>query len=71
MAAQKVEHYEIATYGALGRIAQTLGHNQVAKILESTLAEEKHADKSLTELAENTVNIKGAEELAGDNFIKT
>jgi ferritin-like metal-binding protein YciE len=62
MAAQKVEHYEIATYGALARIAKTLGHDDIAKILESTLAEEKQADDSLTELAENTVNEEAAEE---------
>lgn len=62
MAAQKVEHYEIATYGALVRIAKTLGHDDVAKILESTLAEEKQADDSLTELAESSVNEEAAEE---------
>jgi len=63
MAGQKVEHYEIATYGALARVARTLGHHDVVKILESTLAEEKQADQSLTELAENTVNAEAAEEV--------
>jgi ferritin-like metal-binding protein YciE len=63
MAGQKVEHYEIATYGALARVARTLGHADVAKILESTLAEEKKADESLTELAESTVNKQAAEEV--------
>jgi ferritin-like metal-binding protein YciE len=62
MAAQKVEHYEIATYGALARIAKTLGHADVVTILETTLAEEKQADDSLTDLAENTVNDEAAEE---------
>jgi ferritin-like metal-binding protein YciE len=62
MAGQKVEHYEIATYGALARVAKTLGHNDVAKILESTLAEEKEADESLTDLAESKVNEMAAEE---------
>jgi len=62
MAGQKVEHYEIATYGALARIARTLGHDDVAKILESTLAEEKQADESLTDLAESSVNEEAAEE---------
>ena len=62
MAGQKVEHYEIATYGALARIAKTLGHDEVATILESTLAEEKEADESLTELAESSVNQEAAEE---------
>jgi ferritin-like metal-binding protein YciE len=56
MAGQKVEHYEIATYGGLAQLAKTLGHNDAAGILESTLAEEKEADQSLTALAENTVN---------------
>ena len=62
MAGQKVEHYEIATYGALARVARSLGHDEVVKILESTLAEEKEADESLTELAENSVNEEAAEE---------
>jgi ferritin-like metal-binding protein YciE len=63
MAAQKVEHYEIATYGALVRVARTLGHNDVAKILTTTLGEEKQADDSLTKLAETTVNAEAAEEV--------
>ena len=63
MAGQKVEHYEIATYGALVQVAKTLGHNDVATILQATLAEEKQADQSLTELAESTVNEHAAEEL--------
>jgi ferritin-like metal-binding protein YciE len=63
MAGQKVEHYEIATYGALARVARSLGHAEVVKILESTLAEEKKADDSLTQLAESTVNEEAAEEV--------
>lgn len=63
MAGQKVEHYEIATYGALARVAKTLGHAEVVKILESTLAEEKKADASLTQLAESSVNEEAAEEV--------
>src|ERR1700744_4448018 len=43
MAGQKVEHYEIATYGALARVAKTLGHAEVVRILQSPLAEEKQA----------------------------
>jgi ferritin-like metal-binding protein YciE len=62
MAAQKVEHYEIATYGALSRVAKTLGHAEVEKILQSTLAEEHQADDSLTELAESSINEEAAEE---------
>jgi ferritin-like metal-binding protein YciE len=62
MAGQKVEHYEIATYGGLAQLAKTLGHNDAAGILETTLAEEKEADQSLTALAENTVNERASEE---------
>jgi ferritin-like metal-binding protein YciE len=62
MAGQKVEHYEIATYGGLAQLAKTLGHNDAAGILETTLAEEKEADQSLTALAENTVNEQASEE---------
>lgn len=63
MAGQKVEHYEIATYGALARVAKTLGHGEVVKILESTLAEEKQADDSLTKLADGSVNEQAADEV--------
>ncbi len=56
LAGQKAEHYEIATYGGLAQIAKTLGHNDVAKILETTLQEEKQTDQALTKLAENNVN---------------
>jgi len=56
LAGQKAEHYEIATYGGLAQVAKTLGYNQIASILQKTLAEEKEADQSLTELAENNVN---------------
>lgn len=55
-AGQKAEHYEIATYGGLARIARTLGHEDVAQILETTLQEEKDTDQALTELAETSVN---------------
>jgi len=56
MAAQKVEHYEIATYGGLHQLALTMGHNDVADILEQTLSEEKEADQLLTSIAEEHVN---------------
>ncbi|MGC4035771.1 MAG: ferritin-like domain-containing protein [Chitinophagaceae bacterium] len=62
MAAQKVEHYEIATYGALHQLAITLGYEDVASILETTLAEEKEADKALTSIAENDINYEAVEE---------
>ena len=56
MAAQKVEHYEIATYGSLVQIAKTLGMNDAAEVLHQTLDEEKQADEKLTEVAEWYVN---------------
>ncbi len=62
LAAQKVEHYEIATYGGLAQLARTLGYNDAAEILETTLAEEKEADTLLTDIAENGVNYEASEE---------
>ncbi len=62
LAGQKAEHYEIATYGGLAQLAKTLGYEEVAGLLEQTLAEEKQADESLTELAENTINEQAGEE---------
>jgi len=64
LAGQKVEHYEIATYGGLVQLAKTLSHNDIAKILEQTLSEEKEADELLTSVAENNVNYEAAEEEA-------
>jgi len=55
-AAQRVEHYEIAGYGTARALAMRLGHDEIAGILEETLAEEKEADAKLTELAESAVN---------------
>lgn len=65
LAAQKVEHYEISTYGGLHQLAITLGHEAVANLLEETLGEEKDADSLLTEIAENNVNYEAAEEIEG------
>jgi len=62
MAAQKVEHYEIATYGSLVQLAKTLGKNDAAEILHQTLEEEKQADEKLTEIAEWNVNQAAAQE---------
>lgn len=56
MAAQKVEHYEIATYGGLINLARTIGRDDVAEILKKTIAEEKEADELLSGLAENNIN---------------
>lgn len=59
-AAQKVEHYEIATYGTLCALAKKLGYNSAAKLLDDTLKEEKSADEKLTVIAERMVNDKAA-----------
>ncbi len=62
LAAQKVEHYEIATYGGLKQLAITLGYSEAAELLEVTLAEEKETDLLLTDIAENNINYQAAEE---------
>ena len=56
MAAQKVEHYEIASYGSLATLASGMGQSDIADLLEATLAEEKAADEKLTDLAEAEIN---------------
>jgi ferritin-like metal-binding protein YciE len=55
-AAQPVEHYEIARYGTLKTWAAELGLRQAVKLLETTLAEERKTDETLTELAQREVN---------------
>lgn len=57
-AAQKVEHYEIASYGTLATLAEQLGYRKAAKLLKETLEEEKATDIKLTDLAINNVNKK-------------
>lgn len=61
-ASQKIEHYEIASYGTLVAFARTLGEDEVADLLGETLAEEKEADVQLTETAYNSINFEAAEE---------
>jgi ferritin-like metal-binding protein YciE len=61
-ATQKIEHYEIATYGTLRQFAETLGFTDAAALLELTLDEEKDADKKLTDVAVSAINIEAAEE---------
>ncbi len=63
-ASQKVEHYEIATYGTLRTFATTLGLNDAAAILEEILDEEKAADEKLTDVAVSTINLQAAGEAA-------
>src|SRR5690606_21613586 len=61
-ASQKIEHYEIASYGTLAAFANTLGETEIVALLEATLAEEKEADALLTESAYNSINFEAAEE---------
>jgi ferritin-like metal-binding protein YciE len=58
--AQRVEHYEIAAYGTAIAHARLLGKNEIANLLEASLAEEKAADKKLTQIAEGAVNLEAA-----------
>jgi len=61
-ASQKIEHYEIATYGTLAAFAKTLGEDEALALLQQTLAEEKEADTLLTEAAYNNINFEASEE---------
>jgi ferritin-like metal-binding protein YciE len=61
-AAQKVEHYEIASYGSLRAWAALLEEEEAADLLEETLEEEKAADEKLNEIAEATINAEEASE---------
>ena len=60
-AGQKVEHYEIATYGTLRQFAETLGLTEVATLLEESLLEEKAADEKLSEVALKAINVEAAQ----------
>ncbi|MBA2499595.1 MAG: ferritin-like domain-containing protein [Chitinophagaceae bacterium] len=62
VAAQKIEHYEIASYGGLVQLAKTMGNNELAKLLQKTLDEEKETDLLLTEIAENNINWEAEQE---------
>jgi ferritin-like metal-binding protein YciE len=57
-AAQRVEHYEMAGYGTARTLAKRLGYQEIATILQQTLEEEGEADKKLTAVAENEVNVR-------------
>jgi ferritin-like metal-binding protein YciE len=59
-AAQAVEHYEIARYGALRSWAELIGLDDVEELLDATLAEEEETDALLTRLAEGPVNVESA-----------
>jgi ferritin-like metal-binding protein YciE len=69
VAAQKVEHYEIATYGAVCEYARMMGHTEALQLLERTLEEEKNADRKLNEIAEGGINAlaeRDGQDNAGD-----
>jgi ferritin-like metal-binding protein YciE len=55
-AAQKVEHYEIASYGTLCAWAERMGHDEVLQLLRETMQEEEAADEKLTGIAESLAN---------------
>lgn len=57
-AAQRVEHYEIAGYGTARAFAEHLDHSDIARLLQMTLDEEAETDKTLTQLAEQSINVK-------------
>ncbi|HLA54483.1 MAG TPA: ferritin-like domain-containing protein [Flavobacterium sp.] len=59
-ASQKIEHYEIATYGTLCAFAKTLSENEAADLLSQTLEEEKEADATLTDAAYHSINFDAA-----------
>jgi ferritin-like metal-binding protein YciE len=61
-AAQKVEHYEIASYGTMSTLANVLGYHEAVELLEANLAEEKNADNLLSQVAETTVNAQAKNE---------
>ena len=70
MASQKVEHYEIATYGSLVEYAKTLGYNDIRGLLQLTFDEERMADQSLTLIAQNKINWEAEAEGANKKLRK-
>lgn len=62
IASQKIEHYEIATYGSLVQLALTMDLDRAAEILEKTLQEEEETDRELTSIAESYINVKAEQE---------
>jgi ferritin-like metal-binding protein YciE len=66
IAAQKVEHYEIATYGGLVQLTKQMGMNEASDLLAETLQEEKDTDELLTSIAENNVNLQAEQEGEGE-----
>lgn len=70
LSGQKVEHYEIASYGSLCSFAKTLGEVDAAALLEETLNEEKEADEKLSEIAESSISIETTDENYGDTMVE-
>ncbi len=68
--AQKVEHYEMATYGSLRTWARELGDDQAAKLLQQTLDEEGDTDHKLTALAEKMINLQAEKQMMGQGKAK-
>lgn len=66
VAAQKVEHYEIASYGAVCEYARMMGHTEALALLEKTLEEEKAADQLLNQIAEGGINALAERDAAGN-----
>jgi ferritin-like metal-binding protein YciE len=64
VAAQRVEHYEMAGYGCVRTFARLLGYQQAAGLLQETLDEEGAADKKLTQLAETVINVEAVAPVA-------
>jgi ferritin-like metal-binding protein YciE len=62
LAAQKVEHYEIGTYGTLKTFAECMGHTEIADLLQQTLDNEKETDLALTQVAVGFINDAAVEE---------
>lgn len=69
IACQKVEHYEISTYGSLRTLAEELGHTEAAELLQETLDEESEANEKLTEIATevNAAAAEGADDTEEDD----
>ncbi len=63
MAAQKVEHYEIAAYGSMATWADMMGRKDIKRLLGETLEEEKETDQKLTDLAESGINQSSSQKL--------
>ncbi|HET7818735.1 MAG TPA: ferritin-like domain-containing protein [Bacteroidia bacterium] len=70
LAGQKVEHYEIATYGTLSSFAKTLGEHDAVAFLKESLSEEKEADEVLSDIAESSINVDANDEDVNDKGIR-